>query len=87
MAVKINDEVSKRIHALRFLLIVFVVFIHNGVIDEGVNFAGGTELFDPPLYVVKVRELIEAFTCVACRSFSSSQVSCCIQRDPVSWPI
>ncbi|GAB6390969.1 MAG: acyltransferase [Treponematales bacterium] len=64
MAVEINDEVSKRIHALRFLLIVFVVFIH-GVINEGVNFAGGTEVFDTPLYVVKVWELTGAFTCVA----------------------
>jgi fucose 4-O-acetylase-like acetyltransferase len=42
-----------------------VVFIHNTVIDEGVNFSDGTQTFDVPLYVAKIRELTGTFTGIA----------------------
>jgi surface polysaccharide O-acyltransferase-like enzyme len=61
----IDTLLSKRIHSLRFLLIVFVVFIHNTVIDKGVNFAGGTQLFEVPFYVSKIKELVGTFTGIA----------------------
>jgi surface polysaccharide O-acyltransferase-like enzyme len=61
----VDNELSKRIYSLRFLLIVFVVFIHSGVIDTGVNFASGTETFEVPLYVEKIYELTGTFTTVA----------------------
>jgi surface polysaccharide O-acyltransferase-like enzyme len=65
MAVGIDENLSKRIHSLRFLLIVFVVFIHNTVIDKGVNFSDGTQTFEVPLYVAKIKELAGTFTCIA----------------------
>jgi fucose 4-O-acetylase-like acetyltransferase len=61
----IDIELSKRFHSLRFLLIVFVVFIHNTVIDEGVNFPDGTQTFETPFYVVKAKELAGTFTGIA----------------------
>jgi fucose 4-O-acetylase-like acetyltransferase len=61
----ISNELSKRIHSLRFLLIVFVVFIHNTVIGHGVNFSNGIQTFAVPLYVAKAKELAEAFTGIA----------------------
>jgi surface polysaccharide O-acyltransferase-like enzyme len=57
----LDSLLSKRIHSLRFLLIVFVVFIHNGVIDNGVNFADGTR----PFYVAKIQEFTDTITCTA----------------------
>jgi fucose 4-O-acetylase-like acetyltransferase len=42
-----------------------VVFIHNTVINEGVNFSDGTQTFDVPLYVAKIKELAGAFTSIA----------------------
>jgi fucose 4-O-acetylase-like acetyltransferase len=56
---------SKRIHSLRFLLIIFVVFIHNTVIDRGVNFADGTQTFEVPFYVSKLKEFAGTFTSIA----------------------
>jgi surface polysaccharide O-acyltransferase-like enzyme len=42
-----------------------VVFIHNTVIDRGINFADGTRTFTVPLYVSKIKEFIGTFTCTA----------------------
>jgi surface polysaccharide O-acyltransferase-like enzyme len=61
----IDSVLSKRIHSLRFLLIVFVVFIHNTVIDSGVNFSDGTQTFTAPLYVTKAKALAGTFTSIA----------------------
>lgn len=52
----VDSILSKRINSLRFLLIVFVVFIHNYVTK--VNFSDGTEIYEIPLYVEKTRYLI-----------------------------
>jgi fucose 4-O-acetylase-like acetyltransferase len=56
MALVVGEDLSKRINSLRFLLIVFVVFIHNNPTE--VNFADGTEIYTIPAYVNIVRELI-----------------------------
>jgi fucose 4-O-acetylase-like acetyltransferase len=61
----VDSVLSKRIHSLRFLLIVFVVFIHNTVIDRGVNFSDGTQTFEIPLYAAKAKELAGTFTGIA----------------------
>jgi fucose 4-O-acetylase-like acetyltransferase len=61
MALAIDSNLSKRINSLRFLLIVFVVFIHNNPTE--VNFAGGTETYTIPLYVDIVRDLISGIIC------------------------
>jgi surface polysaccharide O-acyltransferase-like enzyme len=61
----VDGILSKRIHSLRFLLIVFVVFIHNSAIDEGVNFSDSAQTFVAPLYVAKVKELTGTFTSIA----------------------
>jgi fucose 4-O-acetylase-like acetyltransferase len=65
MAFLVEESLSKRIHSLRFLLIIFVVFIHNAVIDAGVNFLDGTQTFEAPLYVAKAKELAGTFTAIA----------------------
>jgi fucose 4-O-acetylase-like acetyltransferase len=52
----LNVDIAKRINTLRFLLIVFVVFIHNNPTE--VNFADGTEIYTIPTYVNIIRELI-----------------------------
>jgi hypothetical protein len=57
----IDESLSKRIKSLRFLLIVFVVFIHNN--PQFVNFAGGTEIYTIPAYVNLVRTLISGIIC------------------------
>jgi fucose 4-O-acetylase-like acetyltransferase len=44
---------------------IFVVFIHNTAIHKGVNFADGTEIYELPIYVEKIRDLVSTFTCVA----------------------
>ncbi|MGP1561785.1 MAG: hypothetical protein ACTTIC_06830 [Helicobacteraceae bacterium] len=46
MHTQIDSFVSKRIDALRFLLIVLVVFIHNNITE--VNFAGSSLIVAPP---------------------------------------
>jgi surface polysaccharide O-acyltransferase-like enzyme len=61
----LDSILSKRIHSLRFPLIVFVVFIHGGVIDTSVNFADGTQTFEVPFYVGKIQEFTDTITCVA----------------------
>jgi fucose 4-O-acetylase-like acetyltransferase len=61
----IDIELSKRINSLRFLLIFFVVFIHNAAIGQGVNFSDGTEMFDVPFYVKTVITVVSSFTCAA----------------------
>jgi surface polysaccharide O-acyltransferase-like enzyme len=61
----VDNDLSKRIHSLRFLLIVFVVFIHNTVIDSGINFSDGTQTFEAPFDVAKVKELAGTFTATA----------------------
>lgn len=65
MPLPIEENVSKRINSLRFLLIVFVVFIHNTAISRGVNFADGTEVYQIPNFVQKVVEIVSCFTGVA----------------------
>jgi fucose 4-O-acetylase-like acetyltransferase len=55
-SIPIGNELSKRINSLRFLLIVFVVFIHNNPTE--VNFADGTEVYTIPAYVNNIRDLI-----------------------------
>jgi surface polysaccharide O-acyltransferase-like enzyme len=65
MTLPIEETVSKRINSLRFLLIVFVVIIHNGAISKGVNFADGTEVYQIPNVIQKVVEMVSCFTCVA----------------------
>jgi surface polysaccharide O-acyltransferase-like enzyme len=42
-----------------------VVFIHNTVIDSGVNFSDGTQTFEVPFYVAKAKELAGTFTSIA----------------------
>jgi fucose 4-O-acetylase-like acetyltransferase len=42
-----------------------VVFIHNGVIDKGINFADGAQVFEAPFYVAKAKELAGTFTSIA----------------------
>jgi surface polysaccharide O-acyltransferase-like enzyme len=61
----IDHALSKRIRSLRFLLIVFVVFIHGGVIDTSVNFADGLQTFEVPFYVAKIQEFTDVITSVA----------------------
>jgi fucose 4-O-acetylase-like acetyltransferase len=39
-----------------------LVFIHNTVIDRGVNFSDGTQIFEVPLYAAKAKELAGTFT-------------------------
>lgn len=56
MSFVVDENVSKRIISLRFLLIVFVIFIHNNPTE--VNFADGTEIYTIPIYVNIIRELI-----------------------------
>jgi surface polysaccharide O-acyltransferase-like enzyme len=56
----IDNELSKRIRSLRFLLIVFVVFIHNGVISSSEIHA-----YELPLYAVKIGELTNTFIRIA----------------------
>jgi surface polysaccharide O-acyltransferase-like enzyme len=52
----IEKNLSKRINSLRFLLIVFVVFIHNT--PDEINFHGNIDVLQIPLYVEKIRYLI-----------------------------
>jgi fucose 4-O-acetylase-like acetyltransferase len=47
------------------LLIVFVVFIHGGVIDTSVNFVDGIQTFEVPFYAAKIQEFTDTITCVA----------------------
>jgi hypothetical protein len=61
----IDTELSKRINSLRFILIFFVVFIHNTAINKGVTFSDGNETYNVPVYVEKIIELVSSFTCVA----------------------
>lgn len=51
----IDNELSKRIHSLRFLLIVFVVFIHNT--PDEINFHGNVGVLEIPVYIEKIRIL------------------------------
>jgi surface polysaccharide O-acyltransferase-like enzyme len=41
-----------------------VVFIHN-TLNKGVTFSDGTQIFEVPLYVAKIKELAGAFTGIA----------------------
>jgi hypothetical protein len=52
----IDENLSKRIISLRFLLIAFVVFVHNNPVE--VNFAGYSEIYEIPVYVDKIRTLL-----------------------------
>ena len=61
----IGEKVSKRINSLRFLLIVFVVFIHNDAVSHGVNFSDGTEVYQIPHFVQKIVELVSCITSAA----------------------
>lgn len=52
----IDENLSERIISLRFLLIAFVVFIHNNPVE--VNFAGYSEIYEIPVYADKIRTLL-----------------------------
>jgi fucose 4-O-acetylase-like acetyltransferase len=56
LSLPISKELSKRINSLRFLLIVFVVFIHN--VQKEINFNGNLDVLEIPLYIEKIRDLI-----------------------------
>jgi len=60
----IPEDTSQRIHSLRFLLIAFVVIIHNGISEK--SFARLNNIVvDIPLYVEKIQEFIGIVTAVA----------------------
>jgi fucose 4-O-acetylase-like acetyltransferase len=63
MTVNIGENLSKRINSLRFLLIVFVVIIHNGISEK--SFEGRNIRVIIPEYVEKVQSLIGIITAVA----------------------
>jgi surface polysaccharide O-acyltransferase-like enzyme len=46
-------------------LIVFVVFIHNGLIRQGVNFSDGTTVYQISDFVQKIDTLVSCITCAA----------------------
>ena len=50
----IDPEFSKRITALRFVLAVFVVFIHNNV--EAIHFADGDVIVETPMWIKIIRD-------------------------------
>jgi fucose 4-O-acetylase-like acetyltransferase len=52
----IDNELSKRIKSLRFLLIIFVVFIHNQISE--IKFSDGNQIYEIPIYIEKIRYLI-----------------------------
>jgi hypothetical protein len=82
----IDTELSKRINSLRFILIFFVVFIHNTAINKGVNFSDGSEIYNAPIYVKKIIELVSSFTCVAVPLFFVIS-SCLLYSKDVSFII
>lgn len=51
----IDPEFSKRITALRFVLAVFVVFIHNQVVKE-IHFADGDIIVDMPTWIQVIHD-------------------------------
>jgi hypothetical protein len=55
----VDSVLSKKIHSLRFLLIVFIVLTHNVVIDKGINFENGTQNFPIPYYVSLIRDIVK----------------------------
>jgi fucose 4-O-acetylase-like acetyltransferase len=59
----IGKDLSKRINSLRFLLIIFVVIIHNGITEK--NFAGRGMHVVIPDYVENVQTFIGIITAVA----------------------
>ncbi|MDR3284102.1 MAG: acyltransferase family protein, partial [Treponema sp.] len=56
MIAAIDGQLSKRINSLRFLLIVFVVFIHSGITEEGL--AGRNITVEIPIYVAKIQIIV-----------------------------
>lgn len=63
MAFLIEENVSKRINSLRFLLIVFVVIIHNGISVKGFDERNITAII--PNYVENVQRFVGIITAVA----------------------
>ena len=63
MAFYIDDNLSKRINSLRFLLIVFVVIIHNGINEKSFTAKGVTAVI--PDYVENMQRLIGIITATA----------------------
>ena len=55
----IDEETSKRITSLRFLLACFVVFIHNH--PQEVNFADGVMKIDEPMWSAVIRDTVTGF--------------------------
>jgi fucose 4-O-acetylase-like acetyltransferase len=60
-----DGDLSSRIHSLRFLLMVLVVYIHNNVLGGGINFASGTMAFDIPGYVGTIDAAVQAIVRIA----------------------
>jgi fucose 4-O-acetylase-like acetyltransferase len=63
MTKSIGENVSKRINSLRFLLMVFVVIIHNGITEK--SFTGRGIAAAVPDYVENVQRLIGIITAIA----------------------
>jgi fucose 4-O-acetylase-like acetyltransferase len=67
MGFAVNENLSKRINSLRFLLIVFVVIIHNGISAE--NFLERGIKAAIPAYVENVQRFIGIVTAIAVPMF------------------
>jgi fucose 4-O-acetylase-like acetyltransferase len=62
-----------------------VVFIHNAIIDIGVNFSDGTQIVKVPLYVVKIKELVGTFTDIAVPFFFLISGFLLYTKEPKFW--
>jgi fucose 4-O-acetylase-like acetyltransferase len=63
MTLSVGENLSKRINSLRFLLIVFVVIIHNGISEKSFTRRNITAII--PGYVEKVQSFIGIITAIA----------------------
>jgi surface polysaccharide O-acyltransferase-like enzyme len=63
MVMAIDENLSKRINSLRFLLIVFVVIIHNGISEKAFMQRNINAII--PDYVENIQNLIGIITAVA----------------------
>jgi fucose 4-O-acetylase-like acetyltransferase len=62
-ALTIDSNLSKRINSLRFLLIVFVIIIHNGINEK--SFTGRNITVIIPGYVERIQSIIGIVTAIA----------------------
>ncbi|MDR0552081.1 MAG: hypothetical protein LBG72_08730, partial [Spirochaetaceae bacterium] len=61
--VVIGENLSKRIKSLRFLLVIFVVIIHNGISEKALSLRNITAVI--PAYVGNIQRLIGIITAAA----------------------